>query len=237
MMAGLAPAECDWPNARRTCARSGRPRLSRRSRGSYRSTVARVAGAIRSSIERSGGYAASGLDKQIVLSDIYSALDVTSRAWHDHRVARHSAQSVSNRKEAEFLKGIDVLESLASQHRKRWTPSQQELSDRCEGWLEQSKFARQFFRWLGANPGLLQWAARTGKKEAASGVRVSIPSLYERLRSRGATGVAAQPGAFRFSNNLKSPLNWAFGFAYPDLAEQWDLKLHGPQASGRRQSQ
>lgn len=133
--------------------------------------------------------------------------------------------------EREFLAGIDVLEALGDKRCGQWTAAERKLSEQCHDWLQESNHVRPFFRWLGANPRLLGWVAQTGKREAARGYRVSLPLLYELLRSRGAKEVAPQKsGEFKFSNNLKAPLAWAFGFAYPDLAREWKLVLKGPMS-------
>lgn len=133
--------------------------------------------------------------------------------------------------ERDRLAGIDRLERLADRRRGQWTAAQRELSDQCLGWLTESNYARSFFRWLGANRRLMPWLVRTGRREAAKGYRVSMPLLYELLRSRGRKDVAPKgSGEFRFSNSLKAPLAWAFAFAYPDLAEEWELELQGPQS-------
>jgi hypothetical protein len=132
--------------------------------------------------------------------------------------------------ERQRLRGIDVLEGLVLKRQEQWDRAQSDLSDRCLGWLNDSKFATPFFCWLGQNPGLLAWVARTGKREAAQGYRVSIPLIYELLRSRGAKEVARQKGGqFSFGATLQAPLGWAFSAAYPELALDWGLKLDGPR--------
>jgi hypothetical protein len=130
----------------------------------------------------------------------------------------------------EESRGRQLVDQLADKHRNRWTPSQRQRSEKCRRWLDETFFGPKFFRWLAANPKLLEHVRRTGQAEAAKGGRVSIPLIYERLRSKGAAAAAPNTtGAYRLPATLEAPLNWAFTYAYPDLGEAWDLKMVGPR--------
>jgi hypothetical protein len=76
----------------------------------------------------------------------------------------------------------------------------------------------------------MPWVVRKGKERHASGWRVSGRLLHEMLRAAGE--VEVEDGAPRFPNDFMSPLSWAIGFAYPDLALTWGLDLQGPRGTG-----
>ncbi len=130
--------------------------------------------------------------------------------------------------------GIDLLEGLADRRRARWSKGERALSDRCEGWLADSQFAIGFFMYIGANPGVLPWVVRAGKKYHRRGWRVSGRLLHEMLRAAGEVEVAG--GAPRFPNVFMSPLSWAVAFAYPDLALAWGLELQGPREASEERA-
>jgi hypothetical protein len=98
--------------------------------------------------------------------------------------------------------------------------------------LDIAFYGPKFFQWFAANPKLLEHVRRTGKVEAAKKEvhRVSIPLIYEQLRSQGAAAFAPRTtGPYKLPATLAGPLNWAFTCAYPDLAEAWDLQFAGPR--------
>lgn len=146
------------------------------------------------------------------------------------RNARKQSASSAAARALETSRGKQLLDRLADKNRGQWTTSQRQRSDRCRRWLDEAFYAPKFFRWFAANPKLLEHVRRTGQTEAAKSVRVSIPLIYERLRSKGAAAVAPNTlGAYKLPATLEAPLNWAFTYAYPDLAEAWDLKMVGPR--------